>query len=243
MNIEFLNYPAIRQVDSAKLGSVLADIESHMPAGHAYKSSDLITWAHETTHGINSNIRNKYGKGNDNGFYCLLNRAIVIPEPNTTIRKIAANVSPALRGGSFELYMVKSASDWNNQPLYVFDEWTAYTNGAACGLDLISRKLFKDDRSFGHDILSMLEFSVYATATAYTIKQEDSNYNDAIFRSYYSWNFDRVLGLYEQSKTLPEARLEKCGEYLERLKSDKLFGFMKTYLDFELEDYGTTSFL
>ena len=48
----------------------LADIESRMPAGHIDRDSDLVTWAHETTHGINSRCRVWAGSGM-NAFYCL----------------------------------------------------------------------------------------------------------------------------------------------------------------------------
>ena len=52
--------------------SVLADIDSHLPAGHIYwrdddhpgKALDWISWGHETTHGINSRLRNeRLGRG------------------------------------------------------------------------------------------------------------------------------------------------------------------------------------
>ena len=40
-------------------GAVLDDLESRMPAQHPYRDRDRITWAHETTHGLNSYIRNR----------------------------------------------------------------------------------------------------------------------------------------------------------------------------------------
>src|SRR5690606_38202965 len=89
---KFENYPAVRQPESS-LGKVLSDIECHMPAGHIYRDSDKITWGHETSHGLASNIRQKFSRGNGawrtvggkpsyvsfariNGFYVLDNRAV-----------------------------------------------------------------------------------------------------------------------------------------------------------------------
>ncbi len=60
---KWTDYPPIRQVDSQSMGRVLADIESHMPAGHIYRDADKITWGHETSHGIASNIRGSANSG------------------------------------------------------------------------------------------------------------------------------------------------------------------------------------
>jgi hypothetical protein len=128
-------YAAQRNITD--LGKVLSDIEGHMPAGHIYKDSDKITWAHETTHGINSHLRQKFSNGQKmNGFYCLNNKAAMILEPPTTISKVAGLVPSSLRGGVYNLYLVSQASSWNDTPLYIFDEWIAYTNGSDCRLDL-----------------------------------------------------------------------------------------------------------
>lgn len=43
----------------AGLEPTLADIESRMPAGHVYRDSRHVTWAHETTHGLNARLRNQ----------------------------------------------------------------------------------------------------------------------------------------------------------------------------------------
>jgi hypothetical protein len=57
----FESWPKVRDIQNIQilsLGEVLQDIELHMPAGHGYRDSHKVTWAHETTHGINANIRN-----------------------------------------------------------------------------------------------------------------------------------------------------------------------------------------
>ena len=47
-----------RRDASATNGKVIQDLERRMPAQHPYRHSDHITWAHETTHGLQANIRN-----------------------------------------------------------------------------------------------------------------------------------------------------------------------------------------
>lgn len=238
---KFESYPAIRNITN--LGKVLSDIEGHMPAGHIYKDNDKITWAHETTHGINSNIRQKfasryadgtlYGEwrplhtgrlvfksyGKINGFYVLEDRACVIQEPNTTIQAAAKLVPSSLRGGVYNLYMIQQAASWGDTPLYVFDEWTAYTNGAACRLDLGIK-----ERS--ETVLFALEFNVYALSVAMASKSEDEQ-----FKSYLKWNIERAMKLYEDSKSL--GGYEAQDAYLAKMRTssdaDFLRKFTKTY--------------
>lgn len=223
------DYPPVRSVTN--LGKVLSDIESHMPAGHIYKDSDKITWAHETTHGINSNIRQKFSRGwgargdldiwgrsvwkqidgkpvfhagRINGFYCLNNRAAIIDEPPTTMQAAAALVPRSLRGPVYNLYMVQQASSWGDTPLYVFDEWIAYTNGSDCRLDLQIQ-----ERS--ETVSQMLEFDVYALALAMAVKKNAPNYDDTQFKKFLMWNIERSFAIHKNE--------ERAKSYLESLRS------------------------
>ena len=194
----WIDYPALREISN--LGKVLSDIESHMPAGHEYRSSDKITWAHETTHGINSELRRKFQKGlvtswdgqrydevffadRINGFYCLEDRAVVITEPNTTIAAAADLVPQSLQGVGYDLYMIQQRADWNDTPLYILDEWVAYTNGAACARDLNLDGNSEVDR--------MVAFNVYAMAVAMAAKQDDPTYDDGQLKAFLMWSIER----------------------------------------------------
>lgn len=75
---------------------VLSDIDMHVPTnfGNTYKDSDPITWAHESTHGINSAVRNRYGPGY-NAFYIGDGRAVVLPEPNIRKSSVDQFIPPA----------------------------------------------------------------------------------------------------------------------------------------------------
>lgn len=187
--VDMIKYPSIRSVSADGIGVVLADIESHMPAGHHFKSSNLITWAHETTHGINSNLRNKYrGSKKINAFYVLEDRAVIIEEPNTTIGEISKQVPSNWRGDSYNLYLVKQRRDWDKEPLYLFDEWVAYTNGAACRKDLGMTEQ-------GSELVFASEFVGYALCLAYTVKKDCPNYDDKQLRAFLMWNTERVVKL------------------------------------------------
>lgn len=172
------------------LGTVLNDIDSHLQAGHIYRDSDKITWGHETTHGINSRLRQLYqGQGRINGFYVLQDRGVIIQEPKTTIQAVARAIPPSLRGGVYSLYLIQQAPSWGDTPLYIFDEWTAYTNGSAVRKDLnITER--------AETVQYMMEFDVYAMTLAMVMKQQDPNYDDKQFKAYLMWNIERSMSLY-----------------------------------------------
>lgn len=233
----FINWPKVRAVDSS-LGKVLGDIESHMPAGHIYKDNDKITWGHETTHGINSNIRNRNQKWEVryksrflwfsekylvkaaervNGFYCLEDRAAVIVEPPTTIRAAAAKVPQSLRGGVYNLYMVQQAGSWNDTPLYIFDEWVAYTNGSEVRKDL-------GIQTRAETVTYMMEFNVYAMSLAMVVK-EKGGYDDTQFKAFLMWNIERSVRIYNNEA--------EATTYLNKLRTssdaENLRAFARSY--------------
>lgn len=186
---EWTDWPAVRSVNNPSLGKVLQDIDSHMPAGHIYRDGNKVTWAHETTHGINSNIRNKHQDATRvNGFYGLNNRACVIYEPKTTIRAIAPKVPQVLRGPSYNLYLVQQTSGWNDRPLYLFDEWVAYTNGSECGREL-------NHSGWYYELLQAHNFNVYCIYLAMTVKEKCPDYDDKQMKAFMMWNIERTFRL------------------------------------------------
>jgi len=255
---KFEKHPAQRNITN--LGKVLSDIESHMPAGHIYQDSDKITWGHETTHGINSNLRMEFSRRTTaydnnpnrmirgqientellgemiedihghpvfksyariNGFYVLEDRAVIIDEPNTTITAAANLVPKSLRGGVYNLYMVQQASSWNDTPLYVFDEWTAYGNGAAVRLDLGIKER-------AETVTFMLEFNVYAICVGQASKTTDEQ-----FKNYLKWNIARSMKLYADSKE-KLGNAESHDSYLETMRTatdaESFRAFARSYL-------------
>jgi len=185
----FDSWPRVRNVQNPALGKILQDIDSHMPAGHQYSDRNKVTWAHETTHGINSNIRNNHRETSKvNGFYCLEDRACIIYEPKTTIRAIAPKVPQALRGPSYQLYLVSQTGDWNNRPLYLFDEWIAYTNGSETGREL-------NHQGWYYELLQSHNFNVYCMYLAMTVKNTCPDYDDKQMKAFMMWNIERTFRL------------------------------------------------
>ena len=109
---QFVNVPPFR---GNTIGGFLGDIDSHLKAGHIYKDRDRVTWAHETTHGINSRIRNEFKV--DNGYYLLDNRGFVLAKSGITLRKLANAVPVNMRGPRYPLYLVDQQRWWNDDAL------------------------------------------------------------------------------------------------------------------------------
>lgn len=219
---DWTQYPPVKAVQS-DLGTVLGDIESHLPKGHPYKESDRVTWAHEGTHGINGYMRQKFSnQGKINCFYCLQDRAVVLQEPKTTLSNIARYVPPSLRGMMYKNYLIGMQGSWNNEPLYVFDEWDAYTNGTAAGLDLAEKGLWRGGQR-ADTVQFMVEFNVLALCLAYAVVDADnpgSEYDDASnFKSLMRWQIRRNMELLEKSKHFQQFNNGAADAYLEKLKT------------------------
>lgn len=196
------NYPAIRSVGN--LGPVLTDIESHLRAGHPYRNDDdKVNWVHEGTHGLASYLRNQYHRS---GFYCLQNRAILMLEPSTTLDKVASAVPTSLRGRGYNLYLIHAQRDWQNQPTYVFDEWSAFTNGSEA-----RNKRRTPNRT--DTLQSMVEFIPYAICVL-----KASQTTDPQIREFVRWQIERALTIYNESgirvETLNRFRKAPDAEHL-----------------------------
>lgn len=185
---EFYPVPQLRQVPT-NLPPTLRDVESRMPANHQYRHNDLATWVHETTHGLNARIRNEYRAKNGypkiNAFYCLNGRAVILPEPEFTIRRVAEVVPQFVRGRLFSNYLVSQQRWWNDRPLYLCDEWISYYADA-----LVSRELGKTPHT------GALEFSAYCLWVAQLAGVSKSTVQ---LWKFTTWNWQRVQAVYNQT--------------------------------------------
>lgn len=167
-------------------GPIVTDIERHLPAKHSYRDADKITWAHEGTHGINSQLRSKYSQP---GFYLLSNDAFTLAEPSTTIAAVAKKIPQSLRGRIYKLYCQDQQRYWNTQPTYLIDEWTAYFNGS------LTRKAHKITGR-AETVWHLMEMAVYATCVPYSIKCSDcSGCEDAELKELLRYMWEVTLRL------------------------------------------------
>ncbi len=166
--------------DVTEFAPILNDVQSQLQAGHQYTCDDDITTVHECTHGINSRLRWLYGKPS---FYVLNNKAIILDEPKGTLAKVANRIPVDSRGKLYQLYLVDARQWWNEQPTYVFDEFSCYINGAQA-----RRELGRTDRK--EAIEFMAEFIVYSVCVPWATGSEDPK-----MKAFLRYQIDRALEL------------------------------------------------
>lgn len=197
----------LRQPDP-RLVPTLADIGSQfdprMMFGSLSGSPDLSDpehWAHEATHGINSRIRHAAG-GSVMGIYVLEGRAIVLPHPRITLAAVAAQVPAPLRFGPFDLYLLQQQRWWQNEPLYVLDEWTAYANGAEMVIEYAERGRAGDEFL---PLENAAHFCCFATALLRAVAAHDPTYaQQSELIAFVAWQIERVHTLVERARPFPQ---------------------------------------
>ena len=138
-------------------GTVYADIINHCADYKSFiEKGDKPTSGHECTHGINAAIRNQAGD-KVNGFYCLDDKSIVIREPGFRKSEVIKFIPKEFQGSRYNLYVVGQKS-WDDCPLYLFDEWSAYINGGTVAAEIGTPEAGSDW------LLGPLEFCAYGLA-------------------------------------------------------------------------------
>lgn len=128
---------------------------------------DPVTYCHEATHSLNARIRNTFPAGY-NAFYIGKGKCNVLVEPRTTLSVAAQYVNPQFRDSTFQLYFCQQAGDWEQQPLYILDEFSAYINGAQAARDL--------GRDPSSDDMQATKFCHFADCVVAAVCDHDPNY-------------------------------------------------------------------
>lgn len=202
-------------------GTQLTDVARHIPAkyGDTYWFDEPITASHETTHGIQAHLRNyEAPQGHYNAFYVLGDKAAFVEEPNMRKSDIKPHIVTGLRGPRYNLYL-EQQTEWDDTPLYVFDEWTAYINGAEVGVGQVQAGIYTGE--WTDAVMGPLEFTLYAIATAKAVKQKDPTYyaNNMQFRCFTAWNIKRAMALYDAGHLMTEFEWDMQEQYATKLRT------------------------
>jgi len=203
-------------------GTDLNDIGRHLPAsyGTQYWDANALTAGHETSHGIHAHLRNYENTTGTraNAFYVLGNKAAFVTEPNIRKSDIKSRIATPLRGPRYQLYLVQQTA-WDDTPLYVFDEWNAYINGAEVAIDQVTNGLYT--AGWTDAVMGPLEFTAYAIATAKTISELDPQYfaSNVQFKRFTAWNIKRAMGLYEQGRVMSQFMWADQDAYAVKLRT------------------------
>ncbi|HMR80291.1 MAG TPA: hypothetical protein PKD61_34525, partial [Polyangiaceae bacterium] len=217
--VTWIEWPAQQSQTNGAWSSYMTDVIQHLPAsyGNTYYDADKVTHVHETTHGINSHLRNyKNTTGKKaNGFYVGHNKGVIIVEPNIWKSDANSYVPQSLRESRYSLYLQGSQA-WNDTPMYLWDEWVAYTNGTESGLNMVLEGKWKDG---WRDVFGSLEFTVYGIALAMAVEAKDPNYfsSYAQFREFLKWNTERSMKLYFDTHNRTEFKWNKVDDYYNKI--------------------------
>jgi len=174
IDLVLIDIPKYRDIKSDNIiyNQVLS-YSKESPFGDPYGRS---TNVHETVHGINNQLRNQYKielKKDINSFYIGEGKAIIIDNPNITMRDIIPHIPLIARGYRYNLYFVKQLGNWNDVPTYPIDEWSAYIAGAECAVNDTTNSITISKSDY---VSGALEFSIYCTALSMAISKKDLNY-------------------------------------------------------------------
>ena len=237
-NIEQVDFIEVNQVSNiVQEDSVYAGIinYSHDPT---LDIKNRMTCAHETTHMINAGLRNSLKKGkNINVFYLPTGWACVIEEPNMRKSQVAQFIPSNVRGYRYSTY-VTGATEWDNQPLYLVDEWSAYINGAMVGIDDVNNNRYTDGWTDG--VSGCLELSLYCVALSMAIEEYDKEYwnNNVHFKSFMKWNLQRAYNTYMIGKDYPEFKWDKQAEFFRRFQESPSTKEMRDFITEHFDGIG-----
>jgi hypothetical protein len=215
----FVEVPIYRQI---AIDSVLSDVVSHIK-GQPFRSGAKSTQAHETAHGIHSELRNSYSSSMSkkvNGFYVLQGRGVIVEEPK--IRKSQVNyfVPENLRSYRWQTYFI-GQNAWDDTPTYIMDEWSAYVIGGKSCVDDYKKGTYKDGWTDG--VSGCLDFSIYTLALCMAIEKNDPDYwkNNTQFKSFVSWQLRQACDTFVEGRSMDMFKWDKQDLLLKELLTSK----------------------
>jgi hypothetical protein len=230
---KFVKWPVVASNVHEK--SIYADYMNHS-RDPFYHKLGRATEAHETNHGINADIRNSLYDPNGpkiNAFYVGGDRGVVIEEPRMRKSAVAAFIPQSLRESRFRTY-VSGQTEWDDRPLYLFDEWNAYVTGAMVNVEDIQTGRYKGEWTDG--VMGAFEMGNYAVATAMAIQKHDPQYfeSNKQFQDFLVWNLRRSYKTFEAGSKMEQFKWNRQDALLDRLRTapecENMRKFLKDHL-------------
>ncbi len=227
------DWPEQQTPSDAAWGSALTDIVRHLPSsyGSTYYDADHVTYGHETSHGIHAHIRNYLNDTgtNANGLYVPGGRACLVREPAMRKSAVAAYIPSNLRWSRYSLY-ISGASDWDDTPLYVWDEWNAYVNGAEVGIERATTGRWTS--GWRGTVDGVIEFVVYGVAVGMAAEAEEPGYfaREPNFLAFMAFELERSMTLFRQGQTIAVMEWDEQDAYYERLRTSSEAAAMRDWL-------------
>ncbi len=227
--------PVSTKYSESRYGSVLADIFNHAIAEKGYQpihlSGDPVTQAHETTHGINSVMRNKpeylfsrptgpgITSGFGNSFYIERGCSVVMPEPYKTRKSwVLQSVPKSLQFSRKDTY-IRGQLSFEDRPLNLMDEFSAYINGSRTAVDQNKRGIWRD---LGRDsITGAVEFIPMALGLGMTFAKHEPEYfkQSPQFLNLLKVQIERAVTVYNDASKIPGMLKQTESTVLNNLKN------------------------
>ena len=230
-------FVVVDKVRSSSENSVYGDVISHSreePFGDSYGRS---TNVHETTHGINSWLRNTYAAKTGepmNGFYVLHGRGVVLGEPGFRKSQVMKFVPQNLRAQRFGMYL-QGQTAWDDTPTYILDEWVCYVHGAKCNVEDVQTGRYQGEWTDG--VSGALEFSIYSIALAMAVKEHDPEYweQNPQFRDFLVWKLYEARDVFMTGRGMAMFKWDKqdilLTEFLRSTLAVSMRNFVRDNLD------------
>ncbi len=126
---------------------------------------------HEATHFLNSQLRcaNDPQFPNDNAVYIDHGRYLLFEEPKVTLTQVFTYLDSDTTSHLSDV--METRGQWDKEPLYILDEWSAYINGSQCCIEVDAPA-----PRLALSRLNMVRASVIADAFIKCIEDHDPTY-------------------------------------------------------------------
>jgi len=184
--------------------------------------SEAGSQAHYATHFINSEQRG-IGPHSCAVYLGGANVYLISGQPQTTLAEVAATVPRSLRGEAYQVYLIQSQRDWNDLPLFVLDEWSAYLAGAQVRADV-------GDPAATHNARHALEMMVYSFAVCQVAETRGGDYLPAtkhLIRVMAERTSQVCQAVYQRQ---PEQYRRRCGAYVKTLRDSPDAAALRDYI-------------
>ena len=213
-------------------GTALRDIVRHLPDDEVdyYCDPDVVTCAHEVSHGIHAYLRNYQNPNSEpsNALYLLHDRACFVVEPGIWKHEVEPFVPTALREFRYDTY-VSGQSAWDDTPLYLWDEWNAYLNGGEAAISLYDEGLWTDG---WRDQSGVIEFVAYGLAVGLAVEELDPGYfaSNAQFKAMLAYLTRRSLELHRRFAAIDDFQFSTSDTLYQALRSQSAGAPLREFL-------------
>jgi hypothetical protein len=192
-----------KQVDDNYGSDIYADILSH---GKPDFRNNPATTAHETLHGIHSEMRRATLEF-DAFIYHRSGRGLYVKEPKQNLHDVRHHIGPTfqqLARYNYDLYIIQQADTWPNT-LYIFDEWTGFIATAATAIEAQSSGKWTAAFAANNSdpLEGMVEFMYFCSAALLSIKNVDPDYlkTNQQFKAAFAMNMEESVSWLKKSKS------------------------------------------